>query len=109
MLYATKVDAYGVIGDVDNLAMAVVEKKCSVNIEKHYALQTAGEAMAFKQQAEAVNMPLKRYLVQLLDQPNGSGRCYKAVEHTDRNDEKVFVGAGLMNVYTRLNYGTLEV
>jgi len=108
MLYATKVDAYGVIGDESNLAMAVVEKKCSVNIEPHYALQTAGEALAFKQHTEVLQMPLKRFLVQLLETPNGSGKCYKCVEHTDRNDEKVFVGAALMNCYMRLGYGTLK-
>ena len=108
MLYAMKLDAYGAIGDENALAMAVVEKKCSVNIEPHYALQTAGQALAFKAHAESLQFPLKRFVVQLLDKPNGSGKCYKCVEHTDRNDEKVFVGAGLMNVYTRLNYGTLK-
>jgi hypothetical protein len=108
MLYATKVDAYGVIGEGDNLAMAVVEKKTTCNIEPHFALQTAGEALAFKAHAESLQMPLKRFLVQLLPEPNGGGKCYKVQEHTDRNDEKVFVGAGLMNVYQRLNYGTLK-
>ena len=108
MMFATKVDAYGCIGDENNLAMAVVEKKCSVNIEPHYALQTAGEALCFKAHAEALNMPLKRYLVQLLPEPNGSGKCYRALEHTDRNDERIFVGACLANVYKRLEYGTLK-
>lgn len=109
MLYATKVDAYGVIGDESNLAMAVVEKKCSANIEPHYALQTAGEAIPFKDQAASVGMPLKRFLVQLLEDKNGAGKYYNVREYTDRNDEKVFVGAGLMNCYSRLQYGTLKV
>ncbi len=108
MMYGTKVDAYGCIGDENNLAMAVVEKKCSVNIEPHYSLQTAGEALCFKAHAEALQLPLKRYLVQLLPEPNGSGKCYRALEHTDRNDERIFVGACLANVYKRLEYGTLK-
>ena len=109
MLYATKVDAFGVMGDEENLVMAVIDKKCSVNIEPHYALQTMGEALCFKGRAEALGMPLKRYIVQLLPEPNASGKCYKAVEHTDRNDERIFVGACLANVYKRLEYGTLKV
>lgn len=109
MLFATKVDAYGAMGDEDGLVMAVVEKKCSANIEPHYALQTAGEALAFKNHAEALQMPLKRYVVQLLEEKNGAGKYYKAVEHDNRNDEKIFIGAALMNVYQRLNYGTLKV
>ena len=109
MLYATKVDAFGVMGDEENLVMAVIDKKCSVNIEPHYALQTMGEALCFKGRAEALGMPLKRYIVQLLPEPNGGGKCYRAIEHTDRNDERIFVGACLANVYKRLEYGTLKV
>ncbi len=109
MLYATKCDAFGVMGDEENLVMAVIDKKCSVNIEPHYALQTMGEALCFKGRAEALGMPLKRYIVQLLPEPNGGGKCYRAIEHTDRNDERIFVGACLANVYKRLEYGTLKV
>ena len=108
MLYAMKLDKYGCIGEGDKLAMAVVEVKCSVNLEAHYKYQTAGQAIAFKAHAESVQMPLKRYVVQLFDKANGANRFYRAVEHDGRMDEKIFLGAGLMNVYARLNDGLLK-
>ena len=109
MLYAMKLDAYGVIGEGENIAHAVIEKKCTANEEDSHAIQTAGQAIAFKQHAESLQVPLRRYVVYLFDKPNQANRYYRAVEHTDRNDEKVFVGAGLTNVYWRLNKGILKV
>jgi hypothetical protein len=108
MLYAMKLDAYGVIGEGDNLAMAVVEKKCTANEEDSHAIQTAGQAIAFKDHAESLQMPLKRYVVYLFDKLNAANRYYRAVEHTDRSDEKVFAGAGLTNVYWRSQHGLLK-
>ena len=109
MLFAMKLDAYGVIGEMGSLALAVVEKKCTANEEDSHAIQTAGQALAFKARAEEVKSLLRRYVVYLFDKPNQANRYYRAVEHTDRNDEKVFVGAGLTNVYWRLNKGILKV
>lgn len=110
MLYGMMVDAFGHMGEVNapDQCLAVVEKKTTCNIESSVALQTAGQALAFKGVSETSGLPLKRYVVQLLAEPNGSGRCYKAQEFTDRNDEKLFVGAGLMNCYYRLNTGLLK-
>ncbi|MGA2654291.1 MAG: hypothetical protein ABSF28_27540 [Terracidiphilus sp.] len=108
MLYAMKLDAYGCIGEGEKLAMAVVEKKCSVSLESHYKYQTAGQAIAFREHSTALNLPLKRFVVQLLDKPNGNNRYYKAVEHDGKMDEKLFLAAGLTNVYTRLNDGLLK-
>ncbi len=108
MLYGMKLDAYGVVGEGDNLAMAVVEKKCSVHLEVSYPLQTAGQALAFKNHAESVQMPLKRFVVQLLEKPNGGNKFYKVEEHTDRMDERFFVGSALTNVYWRYNHKLLK-
>lgn len=108
MLYAMKLDAFGVIGEGDNIALAVVEKKCTANEESSHAIQTAAQAIAFKQRGETLQMPVKRFVVYLTDKANASERYYRVVECTDRNDEKVFVGAGLMNVYYRHQKGLLK-
>jgi hypothetical protein len=108
MTYAMKLDALGTIGEGDNLALAVVEKKCTAQIESSVAIQTAGQALAFRDRAETLQMPLKRFVVQLSDKLNAAGRYYKCVEHTERNDEKIFVAAALANVYWRFNHGLLK-
>ena len=108
MLYGFKADAYGVIGEGDKLSLAVVEKKCTADTEDSHAIQTAGQALAFKSHAESVQMQLRRYVVYLFDKANGANRFYRAVECTDRNDEKIFVGAGLTNVYWRSQHGLLN-
>jgi hypothetical protein len=108
MTYAMKLDALGTIGDGDNLALSVVEKKCTAEIEASFAIQTAGQAIAFKERAETLQLPLKRFVVQLSDKPNAAGRYYKCEEHIDRNDEKIFVAAALANVYWRFNHGLLK-
>lgn len=108
MLYAMKLDAYGVIGEGENIAMAVVEKKCTADAEDSHAIQTAGQAIAFKSHAESVQLPLKRFVVYLFDKENSAKRFYRCVEHTDRQDEKIFVGAGLTNVYYRAQHGLLN-
>lgn len=107
MLYAMKLDAYGVIGEGEQIAYAVVEKKCTANEEDSHSIQTAGQAIAFKSQAESLQMPLKRYIVYLFDKLNAANRYYRAVECTDRNDEKIFCGAALANVYYRKQKGLL--
>lgn len=109
MLYGMKLDAYGIMtGDNGKLSDCVVEKKCSVNLEASYQLQTAGQAIAFKDQADRSVMTLRRFCVQLFEKENAAKRFYKVVEHTDRNDEKIFVGAALANAYWRLNNGLLK-
>lgn len=108
MLYGFKADAYGVIGEGENLAMAVVEKKCTANDEASHAIQTAGQALYFKSHAESVQIPLKRFVVYLLDKQNGGNRFYRAVECTERGDERIFIGAGLTNCYWRLQHGLLN-
>jgi hypothetical protein len=108
MLYAMKLDAYGCIGEGDKLAMAVVEKKCTAQIEKHVKYQTAGQAIAFKDHATSLNLPLKRLVVQLLEKANAANRYYNLVEHDNKMDEKLFLAAGLTNVYCRLNDGLLK-
>lgn len=107
-LYAMKLDRYGAIGEGDNTAMAVVEIKTTAQEEDSHAIQTAGQAIAFKSHAESLKMPLKRYCVYLFDKLNAANCYYSAVEHTDRNDEKIFVGAALANVYYRSQHGLLE-
>jgi hypothetical protein len=108
MTYAMKLDALGCIGEGDGLALAVVEKKCTYDIEACVAIQTAGQAIAWKERAESLQLPLKRFVVQLGDKPDKDGRCYKCVEYTDRNDERIFVGAVLANVFWRFNHGLLK-
>lgn len=108
MLYGMKLDAYGVIGEGENIAMAVVEKKCTADAEDSHAIQTAGQAIAFKTHAESLQLPLKRFVVYLFDKENSAKRFYRCVEHTDRTDEKVFVGAGLTNCYWRQQHGLLK-
>ena len=107
MTYAMKLDALGTIGEGDKVALAVVEKKCTADIEASFAIQTAGQAIAFKERAETLQMPLKRYVVQLLDKMNGANRFYKVVEHTERTDEKIFLSA-LATTYWRMNHGLLK-
>lgn len=106
-LYAFKADAYGIMGPEDKMAMAVVEKKCTVNIEPHHAIQTAAQAIAFRPHAEGIKLPLRRFVVQLLETPNGSGRYYRAEECTDRTDEKIFAAA-LATVSWRYGKGLLK-
>lgn len=108
MLYAMKLDAYGVIGEGEQISYAVVEKKCTADEEDSHSIQTAGQAIAFKSQAESLQMPLKRYIVYLFDKLNAANRYYRAVECTDRNDEKIFCGAALANVYWRSQHGLLK-
>lgn len=108
MTYAMKLDALGTIGEGENLALAVVEKKCTVNIEASYAIQTAGQAIAFRERAETLQLPLKRFVVQLSAELNAANRYYRAVEHDNRMDEKIFVGSALTNVYWRLNNNLLK-
>lgn len=107
-LYGMKLDAYGTTGDGEKVALAVVEKKCTAQEEDSHAIQTAGQALAFKSHGESLQMPLKRYVVYLFDKLNAANRYYRVVEHEDRNDEKIFCGAGLANVYWRLNHGLLK-
>ena len=107
MLYATKVDAYGVIGEGDKVSMVVCEKKCTANEEESHAIQTAGEALAFKAHAESVQSPLRRYRVYLFDKANAANRFYRCVQCEDRTDEKIFVAA-LTTVYWRLQKGLLK-
>jgi hypothetical protein len=108
MLYAMKLDAYGTIGEGESIALAVVEKKCTANEESSHALQTAGQAILFKAKAEELKLSLRRFVVYLFDKETSAGKFYRCVEHTDRQDEKIFVGAGLTNVYYRHNKGLLK-
>jgi len=108
MLYAMKLDAYGAIGEGEQTALAVVEKKCTAEEEDSHAIQTAGQAIAFESHAASVQMPLKRLVVYLFDKLNAANRYYRVVEHSDRNDQKIFVGAALANVYWRSQKGLLK-
>lgn len=106
-LFAMKVDRYGVIGEGDGLAMAVVEIKTTVSKEPSHAIQTAAQAIAFRNHAESVNMPIKRMAVYLSETPNQAGRYYSVEPHENRMDEKIFL-ASLATVYWRLNNGLLK-
>lgn len=106
MLYGMKLDAYGCIGEGGEIAMAVVEKKTTASEEDSHAIQTAGQAIAFKSHAESLQMPLRRYCVYLNDKENGGNRYYRCVEHTERGDEKLFAAA-LTLVYWRKQKGLL--
>lgn len=108
MLYAMKLDAYGTIGEGESIALAIVEKKCTASEESSHALQTAGQAILFKAKAEELKLSLRRFVVYLFDKETSAGKFYRCVEHTDRQDEKIFVGAGLTNVYYRHNKGLLK-
>lgn len=107
MTYAMKLDAFGVIGEGENVALAVVEKKCTADAEACHAIQTAAQALAFKERGETLQMPVKRYVVYLVDKCGADGRYYRAVECTDRSDEKIFAAA-LTTVYWRLQKGLVK-
>ena len=107
MLYAMKLDAYGVIGEGEKVALAVVEKKCTADAEDSHAIQTAGQAIAFKSHAESVQLPLRRYCVYLFDKPNAANRYYRVMEHGERSDEKIFAAA-LTTVHWRAQHGLLN-
>lgn len=77
----------------------VVEIKCSCDLMPAYALQTAAQVFPFRNE---LNPTVKRFVCQLLDKPNGSGKCYFVKEYTDRSDEKVFLAA-LATTQWRIN------
>ena len=107
MLYALTVDRYGVVGDGENIANAVIEIKTCADKEPSHQIQTAGQAILFRPQSDAVQLPLKRFAVYLLEKANGAGKFYAVQEHTDRMDEKIFL-ACLMLTHYRLNNGLLK-
>jgi hypothetical protein len=95
------------MGEETNPSLAVVEIKTTANKEPHHAIQTAGQALAFKSHAESVQMPLKRMAVYLLDKPNGGGRYYTVEPHENRSDEKIFAAA-LALLQWKINAGLLK-
>lgn len=101
ILYAMTIDRLGTI--VDGEQQAIVEIKTCAGEEPSHPIQTGGQAIPFK---EFYKGNLKRYAVYLLDAPNGAGRLYKAVEHTDRMDEKIFLSALALTQF-RLNHKLL--
>lgn len=105
--YALTVDRYGVIGEGDNIANAVIELKTCADREYHHQIQTAGQAILFRQHSESMQMPLKRYCVYLLDKKNQANRFYFCQPHDDRLDEKIFLSA-LMLTQTRINNKLLK-
>ncbi len=99
MLYALTVDRYGVVGDGENIANAVIEIKTCADKEPSHQIQTAGQAILFRPQSDAVQLQLKRFAVYLLDKANGAGKFYTVEEHTNRSDEKVFIAALMLTQY----------
>lgn len=88
MPYAFTLDSYGV-GSPGNM---LIEKKCTSAIEPSHAIQTAAQALPFKESN------VGRYVVQL-----GDGD-YKIIECKDRQDEKLF-GCALALCHWRWNHG----
>ena len=88
---------------VDGEQQAIVEIKTCADEEPSHQIQTSGQAIPFK---EFYKGNLKRYAVYLLDAPNGAGRLYKAVEHTDRTDERIFMSALVLTQW-RINHKLL--
>ena len=107
MLYALTVDRYGVVGDGENIANAVIEIKTCADKEPSHQIQTAGQAILFRPQSDAVQLQLKRFAVYLLDKANGAGKFYTVEEHTNRSDEKVFIAALMLTQY-RIQNGLLK-
>ena len=93
--FALTPDRYG----MSNQGPCVVEIKCSVDLMPAYALQTAAQVLPFRNE---LNPTVKRFVCQLLDKPNGSGKRYFAKEYTDRTDEKIFLAA-LATTQWRIN------
>ena len=104
--YAMTMDCYGSYGEGENVSLAVVEIKTCCNQEPSHQIQTAGQAIAFRNQAESLQMPLKRFAVYLQDKPDSGGRYYKVQEHTERMDEKVFLSALALTQW-RINHKLL--
>ena len=109
MLYGMTIDRFGVMGTKEDIVAgkgipAVVEIKTCCDHMPSHQIQTAGQAVVFRGDG---SVPLKRYGVYLLDKPNASGRYYRAEEHTDRLDEKVFVAALMLTQY-RINNKLLK-
>lgn len=84
--FAMTPDRFG----TSNIGKCVVEIKCSCDLMPAYAIQTAAQMLAFRNEQ---NPDIKRLVVQLLDKPNASGRRYNVKEYTDRMDEKIFAAA----------------
>jgi len=109
MMFAMTIDRFGIMGTKEEIVagkgiMAIVEIKTCADHQPSHQIQTAGQAVIFRGDG---SVPLKRYGVYLLDKPKADGRYYRAEEHTDRMDEKVFV-ASLMLVQYRINNGLLK-
>jgi hypothetical protein len=104
MTYAMTIDRFGTIGPATAQVHAVVEIKTCCDRELSHQIQTAGQAIPFRGDG---SVPMKRYAVYLLDKPNGAGKLYFAQEHTDRQDEKIFLAA-LMLTQFRINQKLLK-
>lgn len=85
-LFAMTPDRFG----MSNQGECVVEIKCSCDLMPAYAIQTAAQMLAFRND---LRPNVKRFVCQLLDKPNGGGKRYFAKEYTDRMDEKIFAAA----------------
>lgn len=72
MTYGMKPDRFGHIRD----KLTVVEIKTTANIEPHFHVQTAAQAIA----VQHVDPLPARIVVQLLKEPMRSGRCYRREE-----------------------------
>jgi hypothetical protein len=94
-IYAMKLDRFG----MTNQGHAVVEIKTACDLAPAYNIQTAGQAIPFKNELRPT---VKRFIVQLLEKANAAGKFYFAKECTDRTDEKVFLSA-LTTLQWRIN------
>jgi hypothetical protein len=109
MLFGMTVDRFGTFGSKEDVAagkvsFGVVEIKTCADRKFSHQIQTAAQTVPFRGDG---SVAMKRYAVYLLSQPNGSGRCYFAQEHTERMDEKIFLAA-LMLTQTRINNKLLK-
>jgi hypothetical protein len=102
-LYAMTIDRYGGMEGQP----VIVEIKTCCDREPSHQIQTAAQAIPLNEFFKDKAKTCKRYAVYLLDKPNGSGRNYFAQEHTDRMDEKVFLGALMLTQY-RINNKLLK-
>ena len=107
--YAMTLDRFGMFVTSEESVtvkrtLGVVEIKTCCDAEPSHQIQTAGQAVVFDGNG---TIPCRRVAVYLLDKPNGAGKLYKAIEHTDRLDRKIFAACLVLTQF-RINNKLLK-
>lgn len=99
MVFGVKPDRFGFgnFGPGGARIMTTVEIKCTAEIEPAHEIQTAGQALALKEDCPIPG----RVICQLLEEADAAKKFYRVHKCEDRHDEAVFMWALGLETYKR--------